>query len=81
MLEVINKNSCTEPQSISNIHDLESLVLIDKLIGKYNNKEISYVTNNRGEKVPSLPRIFFNIKRIGVTCFIDYIYNGDSQMS
>lgn len=80
-LKIDNQISGTKNRNILKNHDMQSMVLIDNIIGLYKSREISYVTNNRGDKVPSQPRIIFKIERVKDKHYIEYTYNGDGNMS
>ncbi len=76
-----NQIPSTKDQNILVNHDIESMGLINNIIGLYKSREISYVTNNRGDKVPSQPRIIYRIERAKDKLYFDYTYNGDGNMS
>ena len=80
-LKIGNQIPSTKNQNILKAHDAESIGLIYYINGLYKSREISYIINNRGNKVPSQPRIIFKIERTEDKLYFDYTYNGDGNMS
>ena len=80
-LKIGNQFAIIKNQNILKVHDAESMDLIYNIIGIYKSREISYITNNRGNKVPWQPRIIFKIERIEDKLYFYYTYNGDGNMS